>query len=232
MKKYTILLMIFFLIYSCITEETGLHVSVIGYVNLIDEAGVELLRNDSVQVSIEGSDVVKTTNETGKYIFTGLNAGAHYDFHFVKNGYGSKSILDRQFFGEGKPGLNNTIVLYQIPKNEMLDASVGYNDNSITVSGHTSGNYPFKVLAFANDSAEVSRTHHDFSSDYGQTSPDYFIVSFSVPENSYISGTILYIAIYFYNQSEFSSGYNYEKWQYDYSNLTSGKEAGVLRIEL
>ncbi len=230
MKKYLILLAIT-LAAACTKKEIWPSVSVTGFVKLINENGLELLDKNDVIVTIKGSSSYVKTDKNGKYLLTGLKSETSYSFDISKDGYGTASTVDYKFIGDQKPGLINTITLYQEPTIELQSASLQYLNNVITITCQISPTNRFRTMAFANDSADLSDTHYDYnSSDYFYSGINYtsFQVSISLENNKYKTGNIIYVAIYFYNY--YDSGY----WdsETNKTRLSSANKEGVFKITL
>lgn len=232
MKKYIILIIIFTLAISCTKEETGLDVSITGFVRLINQNGLDLFEKNDVKVSIQGTSHYAQTDKNGKFLFEGLKAGSPYSFDFSKDGYGTKGIGKYKFIGNQKPGLISTVTLYQMPEVVMQSASIEYVNKFISISGQITPVNNHKLQAYANDSINVSESHYDYSSYQYSVTGGINITSFSISipmtQNTYKPGTVIYVAIYFYNY--------YEENYWDQEKLlwrrSSAKKVGVVNITL
>ena len=231
MKKYIVLLAAAALAIACTKEESGLNVSITGFVKLVDTSGVELIDKKDIKVSVHGSSTSTKTDMYGKFLFTGLKAGAVYAFDYYQEGYGTVAYGNYCFVGNQKPGLAGNVTLYQQPKVDLLSSSVSYDGSTIIVQAKTTPTRRLRMCGYVNDSANVSDSHHDYES-YFYSISGYDVTSFyyTIPlsNTSYKPSTTIYVAIYFYNS--FDGGYydlDKKKWLYP-----SSKEAGVLKVTI
>jgi hypothetical protein len=231
MKKIYIFLMLLLLIAACTKEDKGLNVSITGFVKLIDLDGSQVYDRHNVQVSIQGSTLSAQTDQNGKFLFTGLDAGKEYGFDFSKDSFGTVSTLGYKFIGDAKPGLISSITMYQIPQIELISATLSYSNNTIYINGTISETNYFSVRAYANDSSNVSDSHYDYSSYanyYAGTNFTTFFIGIPLDNNYYPAGTLIYVGVYFHNYSD--NGYTDPKTnQMVYS---SSVKAGTLQITL
>ncbi len=226
MKKLAIFV-VFILSLSCSKDEKGLKISITGFVDLIDESGNDLFKKDSIRVTVQGENISAITDQNGKYLFTGLEAGKLYSFDYTRVGYSSKSVLNQQFIGEGRPGLIGTVTLYQFPTTKLLNDTIENIGDYLYITGQTDSFNNLAVNVFLNDSDDVSLTHFDYQSYYHLISGynmTYFNTYITIPQNSYPTGTTLWLAIYFYNYYEVDNSFS--------EKITSGKLVGVLKYTL
>ncbi len=227
-KRYRLLFLLFILI-SCSKVETGLNISITGFVRLYQEDGKELFNRANVTASVEDSAIVSQTNSDGKFTIDGLSAGKIYSVNIEKEGYGIVTRSGIQFVGNQEPGFIGINNLYQYPSILLKSCTLIYSNERINVTGLISQTDHYLVMCFVNDSADVSSSHYDFKS-YGSNSmipaQTYVMDNIQLNNTAYIAGTKLYVAVYFYNP--------YEPSSYDYnthlSYYTSGKKAGVFNL--
>jgi len=224
--KYCTWVFICFSFFSC-TKETGNNISIVGFVKLVDENGVELINREGVFVKAKTASSSGTTDLNGRFQLNKLVAGNVYSLEFSKESYGTVSTNTPKFVGDQKPGLISNVTMYQIPTASLINPSIQNQNNVLTVKGEVSpfrDNYLY-VMAYANDSLEVSETHYDYKTwDFnpagGGTYQNPFSLNIYLDNNTYVAGTTLYISIYFYNPLDYGSV------------RSSGKKVGNLQIKL
>lgn len=232
MKKYILLLVIAALAIACTKEESGLNVSITGFVSLVDTSGVEVIDKKDVTVNIHGASTSTKTDKYGKFLFSGLKAGAVYSFDYSKEGYGRVVDGTYRFVGDQKPGLARTIKLYQQPKTEMLSSTISCNGSGIAVYPKTTRAELLRIFGYVNDSPDVSDLNYDYCqeiySGHGLVDASLYYDRISLANTNYKPGTTVYVAIYFLNY--------YDQGYYDLDkNMTlysSAKKAGVLKITI
>jgi hypothetical protein len=231
MKKINIFLMLLLLVAACTKEDKGLNVSVTGFVRLIDQEGYQVYDRNNVKVSLQGSTISTQTDQNGKFLFTGLEAGKEYGFDFSKDSFGTVSFSGYKFIGDAKPGLISNVTLYQIPQIELISATLSYSNNYIEINGKISQTNSFSIMAYANDSSNVSDSHYDYvsySNYYQGTNFTTFFISIPVTNNTYPAGTVVYVGVYFHNFYE--NGYIDPKT--NRAVHSSSVKAGTLQITL
>jgi hypothetical protein len=227
------ILVVLLIFSSCTkTEEDGLDVTVTGFIKLIDYNGLEVIDKSGANINIYGSSETKTTDSNGKFVFSGLNAGTTYKFNYSKNNYGTKNMAESgTFYGDQTSGLLNTVTLYQKPDVNFKEATVSYNNSSITIYSTIANSSYFACVAFAKDSSNVSDTNYDYSSSYYYYAGTYTNIgnSISLTGNNYPAGTTIYIALYFFNYYE-----DYYYWDNEFNTfrITSGNNVGIYQVTI
>jgi len=229
MFKRNRFIFLLFILVSCTKVETGLNISITGFVRLIQEDGKEQFNRDSASVSVKESTIISQTDSNGKFTINDLIAGKTYSVRIEKEGYGIATHTGIQLVGDQEPGFIGIINLYQYPSIQLSSATLSYAYQSIQINGVISESDDFLAMCYLNDSEDVNESHYDLTSGIHSMVWNETHLSVSVPiNNTYIPGTKLYVAVYFYNPNEPSS-YDYNTHLYYY---TSGKKAGVFNITL
>lgn len=231
MKKYVLIFTAIILTLSCTKKEIGKDVSMTGFVKMITESGTELFDRQDIKVTVKGGSASTYTEPNGKFLFSGLNAGTPCGFDISKDGYGTVSTGNFSFIGDEKQGFIGFYTLYQTPTVELLSATLQYLNGAIYITGQITKTNQFRTIFYANDSADVSNLHYDYtSSSYGASGGTYtsFQNGIWIINNTYKPGTTLYIAVYFINLYD-NGYYDPETGAFIHS---SSKKAGVLKITL
>jgi hypothetical protein len=234
MKKYLPLLIVCLIVSSCTKDEKGLNVSITGFVNIINDYGLNVYDRSNVKVSVQDTiDTIATTTTdiNGKYLFTGLKAGSSYNIGITKENYGTITSYNNEFIGDQKPGLISTVTLYKIPSYELTNATLESEPSgSIFINLLVTETNVCAIVAYANDSSNVSDSHYDYSRSLlytGGTKLTNFWFSM-FPSVNYSPGTKMYVAVYFFNYYD-PGYYNSELNHFIYS---SAKKVGAYVITL
>lgn len=214
MRTLKIFLFIYLVIFfnSCNKEENTFYTgNIIGFVNLVDENGNELIDKSGVKVSLDNTKYSVISNDIGRFAFTDIPAGT-YNLTFDKEGFGIFKRFSYQFIGGNVPALLYETKLYQQPTIEIQSLDIFLEDNIIKISGTLTEKSEYSVQFFVGFSSDVSdRNYHYKSWRYGISG----FTSNSFGDNIYLSNTPfshgdkVYIVVYFYNPYDLSGYYDY-----------------------
>jgi len=232
--KIIIILNILLFLLGCDKNEGNiiLEGNIVGFVNLVDEAGNEVEDKSGVNVTIEGLTSSANTNEDGRFELSNVPAGT-YNIIYNKTGYGSYKRFSFQFIGGDIPAMTYETTLYEQPKIEIQSLDISFNDNIISITGKISETSKYTVQAFINDSSNVSNLNYDYASykySFCCIPTTQFSQSIYLSETPYHRGDEVYLVIYFINSNEEYGYYDYEKEKYVYSSYK--KASSVINLVL
>lgn len=204
--KIVIISNIFLLLLGCNKNEENIFLKgkIVGFVNLVNEAGEEIENKSGVNVLIEGLEISANTNENGRYELTNVPAGT-YNIIYNMTSYGSYKRFGYQFIGGNLPAFLDETALFEQPGVEIQSLDISFNDNMITISGTISETNQYAVQIFMNDSTNVSNLQYDYTtykSSYSGSKYTQLSQSIFLTETPYSFGDKVYIVIYFINAFE------------------------------
>lgn len=226
MKIFKILIVLNFLIIllGCDKKEenTYLKGNIVGFINLVDENGVEVEDKSGVNVSINGLSNSATTNRNGRYELSNVPAGT-YNLIYTKAGYGNYNRHSYQFIGGNIPALLDEITLYEQPNIEVQNLDISFNDDIINITCRITETSQYVAQVFINDSSNVSNINYDYASAFIINNVWVgFITSFSqeisLSGTPYSVGDKIYLVVYFINPYEEGGYYDYKNHKYIHSS--------------
>lgn len=230
MKRIFLIISVLILSVSCTKEETGLDVSITGFVRLVSVTGEHVTR-EGITVAIQGNNTRAETDENGKYLFTGLKAATKYAFDFSEPGYGNKCTEPRSFIGNQRPGFINPVFLFQQPSIVLENPVIRRRIGSIEITGSITPVKKYGISAYIGDSSNVSAENSDYSSPVVIYSSDLnhtlINLAYSTSHMTYPAGTEVYVALYFFNGFEETTFWDPGEKRY---RRTSETKAAVLKF--
>ncbi|MFN8207592.1 MAG: carboxypeptidase-like regulatory domain-containing protein [Bacteroidales bacterium] len=229
MKGFVFLLIISGLFYSCKTEESGMDVSVVGFVRLYDTIGFLTPIKAGVKVHARNTNKEVHTDENGRFFIQGLKAGEEYTFEFEKDDFGLQITPRLRFIGDEKPGLIEYVNMFQVPDIQISSVTCVKENGYIHMTGKMTPYRTFSIWAFMNDSIDPTNEHYDVKSVhetlYGGGRGEFDIYIY-LDGLSYPSGTTYFISIYFHNAYE-EPVWDYQHNQYRYSSMVKVGEVSI-----
>ncbi len=237
MKSLNIFIISIVLIFFSACEKNGNNCpkgDMIGFVELLDGSGNEIVDKSGVKVSLENTSYSAITDKNGRYEFRDIQAGTYF-ITYTKEGFGTYKRYNCQFVGGRIPDLVNETILYEFSSVEILNIEMNVEGDRIIISGEITESRLFSLQSFINDSADVSNTHYDYTSDrfsyYSSIFP-YSSFNFSYDLNfiTYQSGDEIFIVLYSSNGKD-SGYYDYETGMHIYPTLTKTSEILSFTLE-
>lgn len=206
--------------------------NIVGFVNLVDEAGNALEDKSGVNVIIDGLSVSDNTNENGRFELIDVPAGT-YNLLYNKTAYGTYKRFSYQFIGGNIPAFMYETTMCEQPNVEIESIDVSFNNNTISVSGKVPEASNFAPQAFINDSSNVSNINYDYATNkYGSGSYEHteFVQDIHISQTPYSPGDKIYLVIYFINPMD-KGYYDYEKDEYVYSSCKKASDVKTIILE-
>ncbi|MGQ1945471.1 hypothetical protein ACT3CD_00035 [Geofilum sp. OHC36d9] len=241
--KTLIILNLFIFLFGCDKSDDNLSFSgeIIGFVNLIDNNGVEIEDKSSVKVSIEGSGNSVITDEDGRFELTNVKAGT-YNIIYDKADYGLYKLFSYQFIGGDVPAFIDIKELYELPNVEFVNLDMAYTDegtvfsnNGINFFFETTETYNIRFTAFFDHSEDVSKSNYDYKftySTYSFSSPlTEFLTYVGIDNSPYTKGETVYIKVYFCNFYEDNMVYDYDIEDYMYTSYIEASDVIKFTIQ-
>lgn len=205
-------LMVALIVLSGCQEEpivSGSKGTIIGFITLLDERGVELQDKSNVKVTLDENHTV-LSNAIGRFEFSDIDPGT-YHLLFEKEGFGSTKRYNYIFTAGNVPGFISNVTLIGLASVSILSKEVEISSTSITVTGTITetDSYNFMYYFYDKPDAEPSES---ISTGYGHTSCCIPVTTFShympIPSTSplYVVG---------YALTEFSNSGIYGYYDYE-----------------
>lgn len=135
-----------------------------GNVSLMQQDRAFMANDGGVQVSIQGTSLATTTDNSGYFKFTALKAGT-YNIMFRKSGFGTAELESYQFIPNDTNSSNVFKTLFQIPSYYVSRLTSVVSDTDVDIHGALtdSSTYQRLVLIFVgNDSSTADYDHSAF----------------------------------------------------------------------
>lgn len=204
MKKIFNLLLILIIVASCTKEEKeGNTISITGFIKVFDQYGVELDQKDGVKVEIPNIEKSTKTQPNGKYELTNLSAVTSYRVVFSKENFGETFLYTDKYVGNAKPAVMNDIWILELPTASFSKPDIRYRNDTILVKVNIAYIPSYYICGvYVSNSADVSNTkYHYYSEQPVNSTADLKIL---LNNNTYTTGTTLYVAVYLYNNKSYT----------------------------
>ncbi len=140
---------------GCVIDESKIpDGSLVGFVDLVDLHGKELLQRDGVEVRLEGSNRSIATAINGRFELKNIPAGTHF-LEIEKEGFGKLKVGPLFIVGGQMPAfIEQELKLYQLPHITMPSASISLLNNDLVTNAKFTTQKPFAIKMLISDNPD------------------------------------------------------------------------------
>lgn len=201
--KKALIAVLLFITFSCQQDSDSMDGTLIGFVDLINTKGEEVLdKSGAVVTSIE-SERSAITDDLGKFEINKLPIGTHR-FKYELENYSNYETGTYTFAGGDVPGILSHTTLYEIPKLDVESINIEQNSNQLYITLEFTEPVAAEVSLFMGLSQEVSIDNNQYKRTFQWICCDRTNTTFSVnlDNANFFPGQTIYMSFSVANSHE------------------------------